>query len=197
MKAQTRRGALTESGINILVGFGISFLLNMAVLPLFGMHPSMADLFSIGWIFTAASVVRSYILRRLFEAMRLRKAPPAFWPIIEEIAAERHRQINGEGYTLEHDDQHATGEIARGAAAYAFIGAIRDDWARHTWHEHALAIWPWHDKTFRPTNARRDLVKAAAMIVAEIGRIDRRERNRHIENAICTPKILIGDEGVQ
>lgn len=86
--------------------------------------------------------------------------------VIDEIAAERRRQIEVEGWTLEHDDRHAEGQLALAAAVYAMSAGGRDAaW----WH------WPWSARWLKPTTPRRDLIKAAALIVAEIERLDRRE----------------------
>ena len=174
MKAQTRRGSMLESAVNLVVGFALSWAINYFALPLFGMHPSQGSLWGLGAIFTVASVVRSYCLRRVFERLRLRKVPPDFLYIIEDIAAERHRQISGEGYSLAHDDAYRRGDLADAAAAYAFLAAKGDDLNRHRWKTHALALWPWREEAFKPTTPRRDLLKSSAMIVAEIGRLDRK-----------------------
>ncbi|WP_225548165.1 hypothetical protein [Chromobacterium violaceum] len=89
--------------------------------------------------------------------------------VIEEIAAERRRQIEVEGWTPEHDDAHSDGQMAGAAACYAMT---------HISHwERDVAIkrfWPWDASWWKPTTARRNLVKAGALIVAELERIDRR-----------------------
>lgn len=82
--------------------------------------------------------------------------------VIGEIAQERQRQINDEGWTEDHDDSHDIEELAVAAACYAYP-KIAD------------YSWPWSYESYKPTNRRRDLIKAAAMIVAEIERIDRLE----------------------
>jgi hypothetical protein len=84
--------------------------------------------------------------------------------VIEEISAERRRQIEVEGWTPEHDDEHANGELARAAASYA----ISDGY-----FENISALWPWEDEWFKPKDRRRDLIRAAALLVAEIERLDR------------------------
>lgn len=172
MKAQTRKGAAMEALTNLAVGFGLSMLINVTVLPLMGFHPSGSDLLNLGWIFTIASVIRSYFLRRLFEFLRIRKAPPAFLYIMEELAAERTRQVSGEGKTLDADDKLTDGEIAQGAAAYAFACSDR--------HGALINIWPFalSADAFKPSDARRNLIKAGAMIIAEIGRLDRAKLRR-------------------
>lgn len=86
-----------------------------------------------------------------------------------DVLAERERQQSAEGWTPEHDDEHDTSELAKAAACYALsaAGVQGDDSAQ-------LRFWPWSDSSWRPTNPRRDLVKAAALILAEIERLDRR-----------------------
>lgn len=83
--------------------------------------------------------------------------------VIDEIAAERARQIEAEGWSADHDDAHPHGEMALAAAAYAFTG-----------HEGAKPwFWPWSAHWWKATTHRRNLIKAAALIVAEIDRMDR------------------------
>ena len=47
--------------------------------------------------------------------------------VILEISRERERQIEAEGWTREHDDQHTKHEIAKAAACYAYAAALPDD----------------------------------------------------------------------
>lgn len=84
---------------------------------------------------------------------------------IEDVMAERERQVECEGWTASHDDAHTTGEMAQAAACYALRASKLYDAA----HDH----WPWDDKWWKPKDHRRDLVRAAALIVAEIERLDR------------------------
>jgi len=70
---QTRLGSLIEVCINILIGFSINWIANMYILPLYGFAITGGQAFSMGLIFTVISVVRSYVIRRWFDAM-LRKA---------------------------------------------------------------------------------------------------------------------------
>jgi hypothetical protein len=88
--------------------------------------------------------------------------------VIDEIKAERDRQVSAEGWTAEHDDGHNRGELALAGACYAASTHPSSD-ARVA----ADALWPWDDKWWKPTTRRRDLIKAAALIVAEIERLDR------------------------
>ena len=90
---------------------------------------------------------------------------------IEEIVAERKRQIESEGWTTKHDDEHNGGEMAMAASCYALHAAPA---SIHRFNAGVPLSWPnWDIKWWKPTNPRRDLVKAAALIVAEIERLDR------------------------
>lgn len=93
-------------------------------------------------------------LREELDAMKAERDAAA-----EDVIAERRRQINAEGWTPEHDDQHVDGQMAKAAGFYAA--------PRHP------AFWPWAWSWFKPTTRRRDLVKAGALILAEIERLDR------------------------
>jgi hypothetical protein len=44
--------------------------MQFAIFPLFGLAVSLGDNLVIGGIFTLVSVIRSFLLRRLFEAVR-------------------------------------------------------------------------------------------------------------------------------
>ena len=66
MSMQTKLQSFIESWANILVGFGINYIANMLVLPLFGFHITMKDNLIIGVIYTVISLVRSYTIRRYF-----------------------------------------------------------------------------------------------------------------------------------
>jgi hypothetical protein len=87
---------------------------------------------------------------------------------LDDIAAERRRQIEEEGWDAAHDDEHVDNSLARAAACYAMSGT------RVLGTESALLnIWPWASNWWKPKDRRRDLVRAAALLVAEIERIDR------------------------
>jgi len=96
---------------------------------------------------------------------------------LEEIEAERSRQVRSEGWSTEHDDRHRGGELALAAACYAapariFIAETVSGRAYDPYTVYRDA-WPWADEFWKPTERRRDLIKAAALILAEVERIDR------------------------
>ena len=70
---QTRWMSLVEAVTNVLVGYGVAVATQWAVFPLFGLHATLQENLAIGLIFTAVSLVRSYLLRRAFEALRVRQ----------------------------------------------------------------------------------------------------------------------------
>ena len=70
---QSRLMSLVESLANVLVGYGVAVATQMAVFPLFGLAVTVTENLLIGLIFTVVSIVRSYALRRTFEALRVRQ----------------------------------------------------------------------------------------------------------------------------
>lgn len=68
--SQTKLGSLVEAWANIAVGFAINWTANMLILPRFGFDVTGAQAFGIGVIFTAISLVRSYVLRRWFNGLK-------------------------------------------------------------------------------------------------------------------------------
>lgn len=98
--------------------------------------------------------------------------------VLAEIGDERTRQILAEGYDPHHDDKHEEFELARAAAVYTIYATLPElDCQFAMQHGPRLygsdLLWPWDKSFLKLTTARRDLVKAAALIVAEIERIDR------------------------
>jgi len=69
---QSRLMSLVESLANVLVGYGVAVVTQMMVFPLFGLAVTVTENLLIGLIFTVVSIVRSYTLRRSFEALRVR-----------------------------------------------------------------------------------------------------------------------------
>lgn len=99
---------------------------------------------------------------------------------IESIAAERQRQIDAEDWTPEHDDEHDDGSLAQAAACYAAPSQLLVDGAgvivQPIEHDEILPLgWPesWNTYWWKPKDRRYDLVRAGALIAAEIDRLDR------------------------
>lgn len=82
---------------------------------------------------------------------------------VSDVIAERRRQVDEEGCTPEHDDEHTFEELAAAAACYATACPSTP-----------MPIdWPWDAKWWKPKDRRRNLVRAAALLLAEIERVDR------------------------
>lgn len=84
----------------------------------------------------------------------------------ELISEERQRQISEEGWTAEHDDEHSASELARAATVYACPPRFRTV-------IQSSRMWPWDWETYKPGNRISELVKAGALIAAEIDRLQR------------------------
>jgi hypothetical protein len=85
----------------------------------------------------------------------------------ELIAAERRRQVEEEGYSSEHDAQHSDMDLVVAAIAYL------DDLVCPRKGHPLPAVWPWEPSSWKPTPADlvRQLVKAGALLAAEIDRL--------------------------
>lgn len=92
---------------------------------------------------------------------------------IDLIRAERQHQVEQEGWTEVHDDQHDNMEMATAAACYAVAATGLDNYVVDG--EYGEDAWPWHkDTDKREKHDRlRCLVIAGALIVAEIERLQR------------------------
>lgn len=71
---QTRLMSFVESVANVIVGYGVAVVTQILIFPFFGLHTTLVQNLQMGLIFTGVSIVRSFILRRLFEAIRVRNA---------------------------------------------------------------------------------------------------------------------------
>lgn len=97
---------------------------------------------------------------------------------IELIAEERARQISSEGWSAEHDDSHQEGEMAGGAVAYARFAHLQvkghEMVPGSSGWDAAFRHWPWSSDWWKPAaQPIRNLVKAGALIAAEIDRLQR------------------------
>jgi hypothetical protein len=99
---------------------------------------------------------------------------------MELIAAERARQVNEKGYTPEHDDEHDLGELALAAALYALPYEAEVNGERLLSQDDFLnlhiALETGCNFYVKPEpNRLRRMVKAGALIAAEIDRLQRME----------------------
>lgn len=70
---QTRLGSLYEACFNVVIGFSINYIANLLIFPLFGFHITPSADLAMGLLYTVISVVRSFVIRRFFNA-RLQSA---------------------------------------------------------------------------------------------------------------------------
>lgn len=103
------------------------------------------------------------------EALKSLSAPPEVGAI-GEVAAERQRQKDKEGWSEEHDDGHPAGQLAAAGGSYAIHAALQ---AEGFAVSKVPSTWPWDFEWWKPKDQRRNLIRAAALIVAEIERMDR------------------------
>ncbi len=73
---QSRLMSLVEAVANTGVGYLVAVATQFAVFPFFGISVTLAGNLAIGAVFTVVSVIRGYLLRRLFEAFRRTGAAP-------------------------------------------------------------------------------------------------------------------------
>lgn len=86
---------------------------------------------------------------------------------VDLIAAERQRQIDAEGWTPKHDRLHIQGQLVDAAVCYALAFTEKSPPGRR---------WPWEQRWWKPSDRKRNLVKAGALIAAEIDRLQRKEQ---------------------
>lgn len=119
----------------------------------------------VGWFANAIETAKASVHRNGFSDAEAAIAIAFACRGANLIKAERQRQIDQEGWTPEHDDGHAN-DLVLAAIAYSYE-AIRSG------HPMALAIWPWGEEWWKPADRVRNLVKAGALIAAEIDRLQR------------------------
>lgn len=82
----------------------------------------------------------------------------------QRIAAERQRQIQREGYTAKHDDEHSVQELLAAAASYVTCVDC---------HSSVPVTWPWESSAWKPKNRLRNLERAGALYLAAADREER------------------------
>lgn len=85
----------------------------------------------------------------------------------ELILEERKRQIEKKNRSSEHDDLHIRGELAVAASCYALRNSPL---ARSV---NLFELWPWKHRDWKPKDHIGNLVRAGALIAAEIDRVQR------------------------
>jgi len=89
------------------------------------------------------------------------------------VLIERQRQITGEGWSAWRDDEYKNGELAKAAAMYAIASHRSPTWVARN--------WPGAERWWKPKTERQNLIRAGALILAELDRIGRLA-NKETEN---------------
>jgi hypothetical protein len=63
--------SLAESFANVIVGYGVAVVTQILIFPVFGLQTTLGQNLAMGGVFTIVSLARSFLLRRLFEAIRV------------------------------------------------------------------------------------------------------------------------------
>ncbi len=91
------------------------------------------------------------------------------------IVRERERQVSLEGWTPDHDDEHGNGELAKAARCYA-DHAVNFPYSADVQAYRKAPVpanLPWAAAWWKPKSPTRDLIRAGALIAAEIDRLQR------------------------
>lgn len=94
---------------------------------------------------------------------------------IVDIKKERDRQWVEEHFTNEKDDRYIYGELGRAAACYILISVPTPPPIVKAISRAIELLWPWDASWWKPKTKRENLVRAGALIAAEIDRLDRLE----------------------
>ena len=76
---QSRTMSLIEAVTNVIVGYVLAVITQLMVFPLFGIEAAMHEHLAIGLAFVAVSLARGYLLRRLFERIRVQSIRARPW----------------------------------------------------------------------------------------------------------------------
>lgn len=119
---------------------------------------------------SAQAFMHSYSPTVEITEMPSRAVPPAkaegLTNAAQDVLAERQRQMQVEGWSPYHDDQYQGEELRLAALCYMRADTITKPGV-------LPGAWPWAAKWWKPSTDRRNLVKAGALVLAEIERIDR------------------------
>ena len=122
----------------------------------------------------ATGVIESVVKRVEARYQDVKETSPHTGKVVGEIEAERLRQMGEKDWSCVNDDEHRNDRsLAQAAAAYALQAARSTSPLLAYEQDQIKKVWPWDQTAWKPTNPRADLVRAAALIVAEIERLDR------------------------
>ena len=85
---QSRLMSFIEATANVAVGYGVAVVAQILIFPVFGLHTTLAQNLQMGALFMVVSIARSFALRRLFEAIRVKATKP---PLMTSGGSVRRR----------------------------------------------------------------------------------------------------------
>lgn len=125
-----------------------------------------------------AVLVLAQELQRLKNEAAARPASAHSQSIVD-VWTERQRQITAEGYTPAGDARYLFGELAEAGGCYALHAYDSNpSLPAHLRLSKPPAGWPWSRSVWKPRDPRRNLVRAAALIIAEIDAFDAKEAKK-------------------
>lgn len=160
---QSRSTSLKKSVVSTAAGFAIGLVAQWTILPLLGVSISLDQNVTFAVIMTAISILRGYVLERIFEHLGWRL--PKLTPFMQAVIAEVFRQQDVEGFDAAHDDKHDRGELARAGAMYLLHAGTQSTTVPRE--------FPWERDWWKPRDYRRDLVRGVALGIADGNRFDR------------------------
>jgi hypothetical protein len=166
---QSVANSAKETLLDVGIGFAISLVAQIYFLAILDVPITLEKNVKFAVIMTLVSLARKFLVRRFFEWLHIRER---ISPALAAIVAERRRQVEAECYDSEHDDRHRHGELARAGAAYALNAASGG------LEGNPPAFWPWGAGYWNPKDVRRDLIRAGALILAELERLERYRKLR-------------------
>lgn len=127
--------------------------------------------------------------------------PPLAINGIDLITLERSRQKEIGGWSDEHDDKHDGGELADAAAVYAMIAAAQargagvDDFDFESVTQELN--WPWDQRDYKPKDQMSNLVRAGALIAAEVDRLLRQEADAAEPQRVERKQVIVDGDAVE
>ncbi|WAJ29305.1 hypothetical protein [Antarcticirhabdus aurantiaca] len=123
-------------------------------------------------VFNARMMAEQYATAGGYKIEAVFRGVPPHTKAAQDVLIERWRQTSLESFSYQHDDKHENGELAKAGIAYA-LAADSHAFGSGLVRGHP-SIWPWSARWWKPDTVRRMLVKACALLLAEIERLDRK-----------------------
>lgn len=127
-------------------------------------------------------IAKGMVLGELYERKKWQEAgnsPNAVSKAIKDVVSERNRQKNEEFYSDAQDDSYVNNELTRASASYVnhVVGRSWIHLSKPSVYQSEIVpdLWPWSEQSWKPKSPRQDLVRATALLLADIDRLDRQE----------------------